>query len=115
MDLFSHPDIVSGYLERLDATTLPFTVDAACLIKLVPPRYGEKYVVLDDACGTGAAVEWIVQQFLVSGVDLEIDVMDNSAVMMNEVSKRRERLGWGDNVKTFLMDAQVLLAIVKTD
>ena len=113
MELFSHPDAISAYLERLDATTLPFAVDAAHITKLIPPHQGEDYVVLDDACGTGAAVEWIIRQFEDIGVPLEIYATDNSAIMMNEVEKRKERLGWGRNVKTFLMDAQVYWRLPK--
>jgi ubiquinone/menaquinone biosynthesis C-methylase UbiE len=64
-------------------------------------------MVLDDACGTGAAVEWIVKEFEEEDVDIEITATDTSAVMINEVTKRRERLNWGDNVKFVIMDAQV--------
>ena len=64
--------------------------------------------MLDDACGTGAAVEWIIREFNEKGVRLEIYATDHSAVMMNEVENRRERLGWGINVECFLMDAQVI-------
>ena len=108
MDIFSSPQLVSAYLERLDATTLPFAVDAAYILELVPPHQGREYVVLDDACGTGAAVEWIVREFNEKGVRFEIYATDHSAVMINEVENRRDRLGWGINVKCFLMDAKVI-------
>ena len=107
MHIFSSPDVVSAYLERLDATTLPFAIDAAYLLDLIPPRQKKEYVILDDACGTGAAVEWIIREFEKQGVELEIYAIDRSAVMMNEIAKRKERLQWGNDVRSFLMDAQV--------
>jgi ubiquinone/menaquinone biosynthesis C-methylase UbiE len=76
-------------------------------VDLVPPRKGSEYIVLDNACGTGAAVEWMIQEFDKLGMQLDITATDYSAVMMNEVQKRRERLKWGGNVKTYIMDAQV--------
>lgn len=107
MAIFCNPDVVSAYVERLETTTLPFAIDAAHIINVVPPRKGEEYIVLDDACGTGAAVEWIVKEFEEEDVDIDITATDTSAVMINEVTKRRERLNWGDNVKFVIMDAQV--------
>lgn len=109
--IFSSPETIGAYVERLDTTTLAFAIDAACIVDVVPPRHGYEYVILDDACGTGAAVEWIINEFDKRGVHLDITATDHSAVMMNEVAKRRERLNWGDNVKSLIMDAQVLLSI----
>jgi hypothetical protein len=40
-------------------------------------------------------------------MELDITATDYSAVMMNEVTNRRERLNWGKNVKSLIMDAQV--------
>ena len=82
-------------------------MDAAHIIDLVPPHQGTQYVVLDNACGTGAAVEWLVNDFAAEGMELDITATDYSAVMMNEVTNRRERLNWGKNVKSLIMDAQV--------
>lgn len=82
-------------------------MDAAHIIDLIPPRQDTQYVVLDDACGTGAAVEWLVHEFAAEGMDLDITATDYSAVMMNEVANRRERLKWDKNVKSRMMDAQV--------
>jgi ubiquinone/menaquinone biosynthesis C-methylase UbiE len=73
----------------------------------VPPQKDIEYVILDNACGTGAAVEWIIDAFDKAGVPLDITATDHSAVMINEVTQRRERLNWGENVKSFIMDAQV--------
>jgi hypothetical protein len=109
MAVFSKPDVVSAYVERLDATTLPFAIDAAHILELVPPNPGTEYVVLDDACGTGAAVEWIVRAFAKADVPLKITATDQSAVMMNEVDKRRQRNSWGDDIRFVMMDAQVLI------
>jgi hypothetical protein len=109
--IFSNPETVAAYVERLDTTTLTFAIDAAHIIDVVPPRQGSEYIILDDACGTGAAVEWIINEFDKQGVRLDITATDHSAVMMNEVAKRRERLDWGHNVKSILMDAQVCLSI----
>ena len=64
-------------------------------------------MVLDNACGTGAAVEWMVNEFAAEGFELDITATDYSALMMNEVTKHRERLNWGRNVKSLIMDAQV--------
>jgi ubiquinone/menaquinone biosynthesis C-methylase UbiE len=107
MAIFSKPDVVSAYVERLDATTLPFAIDAAHILELVPPNQGTEYVILDDACGTGAAVEWIVRAFAKADVPLQITATDQSAVMMNEVDKRRQRNSWSDDVRFVMMDAQV--------
>ena len=82
-------------------------MDAAHIIGLVPPRQGTQYVVVDNACGTGAAVEWLLNEFAAEGMELDITATDYSAVMMNEVTNRRERLKWGRNVKSLIMDAQV--------
>jgi hypothetical protein len=109
--IFSSPETVAAYVERLDTTTLAFAIDAAHIIGIVPPHQGSEYIILDNACGTGAAVEWIINEFGKQGVHLDITATDHSAVMMNEVAKRRERLNWGDNVKSILMDAQVHLSI----
>jgi len=106
--VFSSPETVSAYVGRLDTTTLPFAIDAAYILDIVPPQQGTEYVVLDNACGTGAAVEWIIKEFDKAGVQLDITATDYSAVMMNEVTKRRHRLDWGDNVKSIIMDAQVI-------
>lgn len=107
MAIFCNPEVVSAYVERLETTTLPFAIDAAHIINVVPPRKEEEYMVLDDACGTGAAVEWIIKEFEEEDLDIDITATDTSAVMINEVTKRRERLNWGDNVKFVIMDAQV--------
>lgn len=107
--VFSNAETVSAYIERLDTTTLPFAIDATQIASLVPSHQGTEYVVLDNACGTGAAMEWIINEFNRQRVTLDITATDHSAVMMNEVTKRRERLNWGDNVKSILMDAQVCL------
>jgi ubiquinone/menaquinone biosynthesis C-methylase UbiE len=82
-------------------------MDAAHIVDLVPSNQGIQYVVLDNACGTGAAVEWLVNEFAAQGLELDITATDYSAVMMNEVTSRRERLNWGKNIKSFIMDAQV--------
>jgi len=97
--------MASAYFARLEVTTLPFAIDAAHILELVPPKPGS--IVLDNACGTGAAVGWIIHEYEKAGVDLRIAATDFSAVMMNEVNTRRERLHWGDNVQTIIMDAQV--------
>jgi hypothetical protein len=52
-------------------------------------------------------VEWLVNEFAAEGMELDITATDYSAVMMNEVTNRRERLNWGKNVKSWIMDAQV--------
>src|SRR6266496_5299603 len=82
-DIFSSPETVAAYVERLDRATLAFAIDAAHVIDVVPPRKGSEYVILDNACGTGAAVEWIVNEFDKPGVSLVITATDHSAVMMN--------------------------------
>lgn len=107
--IFSSPEVLSKYLERLEATTLPFAIAAAQIIDLVPPQQGNEYVVLDDACGTGAAVEWIVDKFSEANVPIAVTATDCSAVMINEVENRAKRLDWGDCIKWAVMDAQVLL------
>jgi len=107
--IFSSPETLSAYFARLDVATLPFAIDAARLIAVVPPLRDGEYVVLDNACGTGAAVEWTVKQFQDADVPLDITATDYSAVMMNEVELRRERLHWESDVKSFIMDAQVTL------
>jgi ubiquinone/menaquinone biosynthesis C-methylase UbiE len=101
--------MIFAYVERLDTTTLPFAIDAMHVTGLVPPHAGSEYVVLDDACGTGAAVEYVINQFKIAEVHLDITATDYSAVMMDQVAIRRERLNWGENVKTAIMDAQVYL------
>jgi Methyltransferase domain len=101
------PEQVAAYVRRLDATSLPFAIDAAHLVNLVPPTPGHEYCILDNACGSGAFVEWLLGEFEAVGVPLDITATDYSAVMMNEVQSRRERLNWGPNVKTVVMDAQV--------
>ena len=106
---FCSPESISAYVGRLEATTLPFAIDAAQLVELVPPRKETEYLVLDDACGAGAAIEWIINEFNKAEVALDITATDCSAVMINEVAKRRELHKWGENVKTFVMDAQVTL------
>jgi SAM-dependent methyltransferase len=106
--VFSSPETVLAYVGRLDTTTLPFAIDAAHVLDIIPPQQETEYVVLDNACGTGAAVEWMIKEFIKAGVQLDITATDHSAVMMNEVTKRRHRLDWGNNVKSIIMDAQVV-------
>ena len=50
----------------------------------------------------------MIKEFNKAGVQLDITATDHSAVMMNEVTKRRHRLDWGHNVKSIIMDAQVI-------
>jgi hypothetical protein len=101
------PDQIAAYVRRLDSTSLPFAIDAAHLLNLVPPPPDHDYSILDNACGSGAFVEWLIGQFEAVGVPLDITATDYSALMMNEVHGRRDRLNWGSNVKTAIMDAQV--------
>jgi ubiquinone/menaquinone biosynthesis C-methylase UbiE len=101
------PDEISAYVERLDTTTLPFAIDAMHVISLLPPHTGDEYLVLDNACGTGAAGEYAIEQFEKKGMELDIALTDHSAVMMAQVATRREQLNWGQNVKSVIMDAQV--------
>jgi len=110
--IFSSPDALSTYFARLDVATLPFAIDAAQIIGLDPSRKDSEYVVLDNACGTGAAVEWIVNQFQEADILLDITATDYSAVMMNEVGLRRGRLHWDSHIKSYIMDAQVRLPVV---
>lgn len=106
-ETFTKPEDVAAYARRLEATCLPFAVEAAHAINLVPPTAISKYVVLDNACGSGAFVEWLVQEFERIDVPYSITATDYSALMMNEVQNRRERLGWSGSVRTVIMDAQV--------
>ena len=102
-------------MERLDTTTLPFAKDAAQIIGLVPPQPGCEYLVLDDACGTGAAVEWIITEFNEVAIPLNIVATDYSAIMINEVERRARRQEWGANVKWVVMDAQVQISVKVTN
>jgi len=106
-ETFTRQEDVAAYAHRLERTSLPFAIEAAYIINLVPPTDHSNYVVLDNACGSGALVEWLVNEITQNEVPFSIDATDYSALMMNEVQERRERLGWGENVKTAIMDAQV--------
>jgi ubiquinone/menaquinone biosynthesis C-methylase UbiE len=65
-------------------------------------------VVLDNACGTGAAAEWLVGEFVqVGNRHFRVYATDRSAVMVNEVMKRVERCG--GLLSGTVMDAQVCL------
>jgi 2-polyprenyl-3-methyl-5-hydroxy-6-metoxy-1,4-benzoquinol methylase len=101
------PEQVAAYIRRLDTTSLPFAIDAAHLLNLAPPTPDRAYSILDNACGSGAFVEWLVREFEAVGAPVDITATDYSAVMMNEVQNRRDRANWGSNVKTAIMDAQV--------
>ena len=107
VEAFRRPEDVAAYARRLETTSLPFAIDAAHIINLVPPTNDSSYGVLDNACGSGALIEWLVKELTRNEVPFSITGTDYSALMMNEVQNRRERLGWGGNVKTTIMDAQV--------
>jgi len=112
-EVFTRPEDVAAFAHRLEMTSLPFAIETAYIINLVPPTNHSNYVVLDNACGPGALVEWLVKEITQNKVPFSIDATDYSALMMNEVQKRKERLVWGENVKTTVMDAQVKSPVTK--